>query len=117
VSRIVAAGSQVSHGKFGELRRLLERALDQTRREQQSRLRTLRDSGPWHPDWADAVRLQRECAKEMLYRIGRYRELEQSIQAHEAHLPPSTGWTRLRYMNPWIITCFLAGLTVVRLSM
>lgn len=96
-----------------ELHGLLRQLLDDVQQEQKARLRTIRQTGPWDPEREVAVRQQAERASQVLLRLRQYRQMRQRIRELEDQLPPVTGLNRLRYVNPWILTWSMAGLSVL----
>ena len=98
-----------------QYRSLLALMLDELKQEQQIRLQTIREAGPWDIDWEIAVRQQRERALQAIYRMKRYRETLERIRQLEEKLPPAAGLNQLRYVNPWIFTWVLAGTTTLLL--
>ena len=93
---------------LGLIRQMLQSVIP----EQQQRLNTIRRSGPWDVEWEHTVRLQKECAEQVVARLRRHRELRERICMVEEKLPPATGLNRLRYVNPWIFTWTLAAATL-----
>ena len=94
-------------------RSLVDLMLDELKFEQQSRLRTIRETGPWEPDWEIAVRQQRERALQAIYQLKRFRRTQERIRELEETLPPTGGLNTLRYANPWIFTWTMAGLAIL----
>ena len=94
-------------------RSLVELMLDETKQEQQVRLRTIRETGPWEPDWEIAVRQQKERALQAIQRLKRYREMRERIRQLEEKLPSTGGLNGLRYVNPWIFTWVLAAVALL----
>ena len=94
-------------------RGLVQQMLEEVVREQRSRLRAIREKGPWEAEREIAEREQTERAYQTLARLKRFRELASRIQALEDALPPATGLGRLRYLNPFTLIYGLTGITVV----
>ena len=94
---------------LGLIRQMLQSVIP----EQRQRLNTIRRSGPWDVEWEHTVRLQKERAEQVVSRLRRHRELRERIGMLEEKLPPATGLSRLRYVNPWILTWILAAVAVV----
>ncbi len=77
-------------------RSLVELMLEETKQEQQIRLQTIRETGPWELDWEIAVRQQKERALQAIRRLKRYREMGERIRQLEEKLPPTGGLNGLR---------------------
>lgn len=92
---------------------LLRQLLDDVLPEQQARLRTIRQTGPWDVEHEAAVRQQAERAGQVVQRLRQYRALRQRLADLEEQLPPARGWGRLRYANPWVVTWALCGLSLL----
>jgi C4-dicarboxylate-specific signal transduction histidine kinase len=92
---------------------LARQMLDGVVHEQQPRLHTIRERGPWDYEREAAVLQQTKRAYEVLSNLKRYRGMVQRIEAMEKDLPAAAGLGRLRYANPWIITYSMAGIAVV----
>lgn len=95
-----------------EYRSLIERMLEEVKVEQQIRLRTICEKGPWEPDWEVAALQLKERALQTLLRLKRYRNTLERVRQIEEKLPPATGLNRLRYVNPWIFTWILFGISI-----
>lgn len=96
-----------------EYRSLVERMLEEVKAEQQIRLRTLREKGPWESDWEIVALQLKERALQTLLRLKRYRNTLERIRQFEEKLPPAKGLNRLRYVNPWIFTWALFGISIL----
>ena len=53
-----------------------------------------------------------ERALQTLLRLKRYRNTLERVRQFEEKLLPATGLNRLRYVNPWIFTCALFGISI-----
>ena len=81
--------------------------------EQQPRLRTIRERGLWDYEREAAQLQQTKCAYEALLRLKRHRGMMQRIEEMEMELPSTAGLLgRLRYANPYVVTCVMAGLAI-----
>lgn len=87
--------------------------LEEIQFEQKLRLRALRQTAPWDVEHVVVRRHQVDRANQVILRMRQYREMCRQIDALEARLPPRTGWNRLRYLNPWLVTFGITGLTMV----
>ena len=96
-----------------ECGRLARQMLEGVALEQQPRLRMIRERGPWDYEREAAQLQQTKCAYEMLLQLKRYRGTMQRIEEMERELPSTAGLLgRLRYANPYVVTCVMAGLAI-----
>ena len=103
----------IMKSEFEETSSLIEAMLDDVKEEQQIRLQTIRETGPWNQDWETAVRQQKQLAQQALHRLKRHRKTGERIRQIEEKLPPTGGLIDLRYANPWILTWVIAGSAVL----
>jgi hypothetical protein len=103
----------IMKSEFEETSSLIEAMLDDVKEEQQIRLQTIRETGPWNQDWETAVRQQKQLAQQALHRLKRHRRTGERIRQIEEKLPPTGGLIDLRYANPWILTWVIAGSAVL----
>ena len=99
--------------EFEQSSSLIEVMLDDVKQEQQIRLQTIREAGPWDQDWEIAVRQQRQLAQQAIRRLKRHRQTGERIRQLEEKLPPAGGLNDLRYANPWILTWIVTGTAVL----
>ena len=59
---------EIMKSEFEETSSLMEAMLDDVKEEQQTRLQTIRETGPWNQDWETAVRQQRQLAQQVIRR-------------------------------------------------
>lgn len=104
---------EIMKSEFEQTSSLMETMLDDVKEEQQIRLQTIREAGPWDQDWEIAVRQQRQLAQQVIRRLKRHRKTGERIRQIEEKLPPTGGLNDLRYANPWILTWIMAGTAVL----
>ena len=91
---------------------MVQQLVEDTHFEQRARLRAIRTTHPWDADRAVAVRQQADRAGQVILRMRQYRELCEEIAQLEALLPPRTGWHRVRYWNPRVVTWVTCGVSM-----